>query len=131
MDPIVEIIGEEIFGWLSSNFNGKTTLSEVPDDIIRTVASVDIAVKNYMEYPGSVTTIAFITFAYSLAGRRQMPSMGGKDILLMKVLAKREKDRREGRSVHNHPLWKAPIVELITGEVGERIRNSRCMINSL
>lgn len=84
-----------------------------------------------MEYPGSVTTIAFITFAYSLAGRRQMPSMGGKDILLMKVLAKREKDRREGRSVHNHPLWKAPIVELITGEVGERIRNSRCMINSL
>ena len=54
----------------------------------------------------------------------------GKDILLLKVLAKREKARREGREIDDHPLWDSPLYELITGQVGDRLRGMRCMMGS-
>ncbi|MFC1884259.1 hypothetical protein ACFL2O_05785 [Thermodesulfobacteriota bacterium] len=129
-DNIVDAIGEEIFSWLSGKFNKNVTLKDVPDEIINRIVSVDISLRNYMLDPSSITAIAVITFAYKLAGKRQIASFGGKDILLLKVLSKREKARREGKEVRDHSLWNSPLYELITGQVGNRIRNMRCMVGS-
>ena len=70
-----------------------------------------------------MTSIALLTFAYKMAGRAQEPKNGPRDILLLKVLGKNEKARRNGKEPSENALWKAPLFELITGEVGERIRN--------
>jgi hypothetical protein len=127
-NKIVEAIGPDIFNWLSNEFNKDTTLMDMPDKIIQRVVSVDIATRNYMSNPDAITAIAVVTFAYKLAGKRQIASYGGKDILLLKVLAKGEQARRKGIEVEANPLWNSPLVELITGQVGDKIRNMSCMV---
>ena len=130
VDRIVEAIGQDIFDWLSNEFNRDTTLMDVPDEIIQRVLSVDIATRDYMLYPEAITAIAMLTFAYRMAGKRQMASHGAKDILLLKVLLKGEQAKREGREVGPNPLWKAPLVDLLTGPVGDRIRTMRIMVSA-
>ena len=127
-DKIVEAIGRDIFDWLSTEFSHDTTMKDFPDEILRRVVSVDIATRDYSLHPGALTAIAVITFAYKLAGRRQMAAFGGKDILLLKVLAEREQERREGRERDAGSFWNLPVVELITGQVGDRIRAMRSMV---
>ncbi len=41
-DPVVRLIGKERFRWLSKDFNESSTLRDIPDDILQTIASVDI-----------------------------------------------------------------------------------------
>jgi hypothetical protein len=122
-NAVVEMIGRDLFEWFVRNFDKKTTLKEVPDEIIDRIASVDIATRNYATDPNSILVIALITFAYKLAEKSQMPYQGGKDILLAKALAKGEKKRRDGLNHRRSKWWDAPLYDLITGEVGERIRS--------
>jgi hypothetical protein len=103
-------------------------LKDFPDEILTRVVSVDITARDYRLHPGALTAIAIITFAYKLAGRRQMAAFGGKDILLLKVLAQGEKERREGRERDADSFWNLSVVELITGRVGDRIRAMRSML---
>lgn len=126
-DPIVKLIGKGPFQWLSQKFSGKTTLKDIPDEIIARIASVDITTRNYSVDRNSVTCIALITFAYKMADRVQKAPFGVKDMLLLKVLAKEEKLRREEKSRSGAGLWDAPLFEIITGEVGDRIRATRTM----
>ncbi len=126
-DPIIRLIGKEPFQWLSQKFNRKTTLKDIPDEILVRIASVDIATRNYVDDPNSVTSIALITFAYKMADRVQKAPFGVKDILLLKVLAEEEKLRRKERHLLGDGFWKAPLFELLTGEVGDRIRATRTM----
>jgi hypothetical protein len=126
-NPIVEAIGKDSFKWLSRKFNEETTLRDVPDEILDRISSVDISVRNYVDNRDAITSIAVITFAYRLANDIQRAQFGAKDILLLKVLSKNEKLRREGRIDFQHRMWDTPLFELITGEVGERIRAMRTM----
>jgi hypothetical protein len=128
-DKIVEAIGPDILNWLSNEFRDDTPLMDIPDEIIRRIVSVDITTRDYMSNPDAITAIAVITFAYKLSGKRQVASHGGKDILLLKVLAKGEQARREGIEPEANPLWNSPLAELITGQVGDRIRNMKCMVS--
>jgi len=89
------------------------------------LASVDITVRDYACDADSLTAIALITFAYEMAGRTQTPQSGPKDMGLVKTLAKGELSRRQGRGAPDNPLWEAPLVQLIMGNVGERIRGMR------
>jgi hypothetical protein len=126
-DPIVRLIGKEPFQWLSQSFDRKTTLKDLPEEILERIASVDITTRNYAGDPNSVTSIALITFAYKIADRVQKAPFGVKDILLLKVLAKEEKLRRKEKHPFGDGLWNAPLFELLTGDVGERIRATRTM----
>ncbi|MBW2118913.1 MAG: hypothetical protein JRF53_10485 [Deltaproteobacteria bacterium] len=126
-DPIVKLIGKEPFQWLSQKFNSKTTLKDIPDEILARIGSVDITTRNYAGDPNSVTCIAVITFAYKMADRVQEAPFGVKDILLLKVLAKEEKLRRKEKNRPGDGLWDAPLFELLTGKVGDRIRATRTM----
>ena len=126
-NPIVEVIGKNFFQWLSKEFNKETTLKDIPDEILDRIASVDITIRNYAGNRDAITAIAVITFAYKMTDHVQKALNGGKDIILLKVLAKNEKLRREGKSHLQHRMWDAPLFELITGEVGERIRAMRTM----
>ena len=126
-NPIIEAIGEKEFQWLAHTFGPKTTLQDVPGDILERVASVDISVRDYAGDVNSLTAIALITFAYEMAGRTQTPQSGPKDIRLVKSLAKGELSKRQGRSAFGNPLWEAPLVQLIMGTVGERIRAMRAL----
>ena len=128
-DPIVNLIGEKHFQWLSREFSKQNTIKDIPDDILNRIASVDITIRNYGSDRNAVTSIAVITFAYKMANMTQDPRLGAKDILLLKALAKMEKSRRHGKNHSQNTLWDAPLFELITGPVGERIRNTRT-INS-
>lgn len=128
-NPIVKAIGADSFQWLSRKFNEETTLRDVPHDILERISSVDISVRNYVDNRDAITSIAVITFAYKLANEVQRAQFGAKDMLLLKVLSKNEKLRREGRIHSQHRMWDTPLFELITGEVGERIRAMRT-INS-
>ena len=121
-DPIVSAIGEDIFRWLAQSFNEKTALNDVPDDILDRIASVDITIRNYAGDPDSILAIALITFAYKLAGKVQHAAFGGKDILLVKVLAKKERARRQGGNGPPEEFWRLPLYELIAGDVGDRMR---------
>ncbi|MFH1488221.1 MAG: hypothetical protein ABII06_04910, partial [Pseudomonadota bacterium] len=56
-------------------------------------------------------------------GQAQEARNGPRDILLLKVLAKNENARRSGKKPSENAMWNAPLFEIITGEVGERIRN--------
>ncbi|MBW1800161.1 MAG: hypothetical protein JRJ85_05460 [Deltaproteobacteria bacterium] len=122
---IVEIIGREHFDWLAKTFDKQTRLDDIPDEILNRVSQVNIATRDYANDRNATTAIALITFAYHMAGKQQLPQYGSKDIILLKVLAKEEYSRREGGRISNHDMWDAPLFELITGEVGERIRASR------
>lgn len=126
-DPIIRLIGKETFQWLSQKFDRETTLKDIPYEIIARIASVDITAGNYAGDRNSVTCIAVITFAYKMAGRVPEAPSGVKDMLLLKVLAKVERSRREGKVHSLHTLWGAPLFEIITGEAGDRIRAMRTM----
>jgi len=126
---IVEAIGRNSFEWLSREFDKRTTLKDIPDEILDRIAAVDMAIRDYISDKNAVTSIAVITFAYKMADRVQQARFGAKDILLLKVLARKEKSRREGKGGFNHAQLDLPLFELITGELGDRIRNMRT-INS-
>ena len=122
---IVESIGRDHFDWLAKTFDKKTRLRDIPDEILNRVSQVNIATRDYANDRNATTAIALITFAYHMAGKQQLPHYGSKDIILLKVLAKQECSRRDGGNISNHDMWNAPLFELITGEVGERIRATR------
>ncbi|RLC24512.1 MAG: hypothetical protein DRH56_06570 [Deltaproteobacteria bacterium] len=127
VDPVVELIGRKSFEWLSREFTRSTTLRDLPDDILSAVASTDITVRDYASDPNAVTAIAVLTFAYRMADRVQEPHHGPGDILLLKVLARGERARREGSPGSRNRFRDLPLFELITGEVGERIRGMSLM----
>jgi len=126
-NPIIEAIGQGAFEWLVREFNRDTTLKDVPDEVLDRISSVDITVRNYASNRDAITSIAVITFAYKLANEAQKSQFGAKDILLLKILAKNEKLKREGKNHSRNSIWNAPVFALITGEVGERIRGMRTM----
>ncbi len=128
---IVDIIGKDIFEWLSTEFNKKTRLKDVPEAILDRVCTVDITIRDYSKDRNAITSIALITFAYKTAGKSQHPQYGSNDMLLLKVLAKNERRKREGHSLSPHSLWDTPLYELITADVGERIRATKFMTNPL
>lgn len=124
---IHDVIGPDHFRWLAKEFNMKTRLEDVPEGILLRLASIDIAVRDYGRDPNAVTGIALITFAYRMAGRVPEARFGPKDLVLLKILAKNERLRREGGARRDHWLWRSPLFELITGQVGERLRAMRMM----
>ena len=126
-DPIIRLIGKEPFQWLSQEFSRMTTLKDIPDEILARIGYVDITTRDYSVDRNSITCIALITFAYKMADRVQNAPFGVKDILLLKVLAKEEKFRRKEKNRSVDGLWDAPLFELLTGEVGDRIRAMRTM----
>ena len=128
-EQIVEVIGKDVFQWLSMEFSNTTTLKDFPNEILDRIASVDITIRNYAGDKNAVTSIAVITFAYKMADKIQIASFGAKDILLLKVLAKNERLRRTRNNFIQHKILDVPFFELITGPVGERIRVMRT-INS-
>jgi hypothetical protein len=120
--PIVEIIGIREFDWLAGTFGRETTLREIPDSILERLASVDITLRDFGGDRNAVTAIALVTFAYAMVGREPQTRHGPKDILLVKVLAKGERSRRRGDVEPSNRWWRAPLVELIAGDAGERVR---------
>jgi len=126
-NPIIEAIGKDSFEWLLRGFSRETTLKDVPEEVLDRIGWVDITVGNYASSRDAITSIAVITFAYKLANNTQKAQFGAKDILLLKILAKNEKLRREGKGHSHSRMWDAPLFEIITGEVGERIRAMRIM----
>ncbi|MBW1888269.1 MAG: hypothetical protein JRI52_07970, partial [Deltaproteobacteria bacterium] len=103
----------------------------IPDKILECVSSVNITLRDYAGDRNTITSIALLTFAYKIGGKIQHPKYGSNDILLLKILAKNEISRRNGRRLSNNRLWDAPLFELITGEVGERIRATKFMTNPM
>jgi len=128
---IVEMIGKENFEWLSREFDKRTTLMDVPETILERVGSVDITIRDYGGDRNAVTSIAMITFAYKMAGRVQEPKYGSNDMILLKVLARKEISRRKGGVQLQNKMWKAPLYRIITGEVGESIRATKLMTNPI
>ncbi len=128
-NEILDIIGKDCFEWLARKFDKETCLKDVPDEILDLIHSVDITIRNYGRDRNAIISIALITFAYKMADKVQNPKYGSNDILLLKVLAKNERLRRMGKKLSENTLWEAPLHELITGEVGERIRATRFMTN--
>ena len=126
---IVEIIGGDHFEWLSREFDRETRLRDVSDEILECISAVDITVRDYGRDRNAIISIALITFAYKMAEKVQYPKHGSNDILLVKVLAKNELSRRRGKRLSKNKLWEAPLYDLITGEVGKRIRATRFMTN--
>jgi len=122
---IVTMIGNEILQWLVSAFCRETRLKDLPKDILERASSVDITLRDYSRDRNAVTAIAVITFAYQLGGKRQEPRYGSNDLLLLKILAQKEKRRRAENIPHDHPGWELPLFELFTGEVGEAIRATK------
>jgi hypothetical protein len=126
---IVEIIGGNNFERLSREFDRETQLQDIPDEILALISSVDVTTRDYANDRNAVVSIAFITFAYKMADKVQHAKYGSNDILLLKVLAKNEVSRRKGKAISENELWDAPVYDLITGEVGEKIRETRFMTN--
>lgn len=126
---IVDIIGQDIFRWLTDEFNEETRLKDVPEAILDRICAMDITIRNYAGDQNAITSIALITFAYKMADKIQNPKYGSNDLLLLKVLAKNEKLKRDGNPLSPHRLWHAPLFKLITEEVGERIRATKFMTN--
>jgi len=124
MNDIVSLIGPEDFRWLAEDLGKKTVIRDIPQTILDRVAAVDVTLRDYSGDPNGLTAIALITFAYRMAGKSQAPHLGGKDILMVKVLAANELRRRNGdeSGLTLSHLWERPFFELVTGEVGERIR---------
>ena len=129
VDPlnIVERIGADSFRWLSSDFTRDTRLRDLPDEILTSLAAMDISIRDYGRDDNAITSIALITFAYRLADKAQSALSGPKDMLLVKVLAKAEKRRRRGVVSSREGAYELPLYELITGRVGETIRVMRTM----
>ena len=127
--PVVALVGAENFAWLSGTFSRETTLSDVPEEILERVSGVDAVRRDFASDPAAVTAIALVTFAYAMADKPQEARHGSNDLLLVKVLARGEMARRRGERTLDNPLWGAPLYELITGDVGDRIRATRFMTN--
>ena len=127
IDPVVRLIGEETFSWLCGTFDRRTTFCQLPGDLLDRLASLDPALRDYSQDRDAVTAIAMITFCYRMAGRRQPVRDAGKDLLLLKILALKEAAVREGAASPHRMMTRIPVCELITGEVGERIRKAPCM----
>jgi hypothetical protein len=117
------MIGPDIFAWVSKSFNERSTLRDIPDQVLERISSVDVTLRNLACDLNAVTSIALITFAYKMAQKVQKPRLGVKDIVLLKVLAKNEKARRHGLPYPRYKFWDFPLFALITGEVGERTRD--------
>jgi hypothetical protein len=132
-DPldIVAMIGKESLQWLASEFGRQTRLRNVPEEILERASAVDITLRDYGRDRKAVTAIALITFAYQVGGKRQEPRYGSNDLLLLKVLAKKEKLRRDEGQPYDHPELDLPLFELFTGEVGEAIRATKFITNPL
>ncbi|MFO7783606.1 MAG: hypothetical protein ACQET7_03200 [Thermodesulfobacteriota bacterium] len=128
-NPIVDLVGEEFFSWLSRTFSRETTLMDVPAGILERISRVDVTRRDYASDPNAVTAIALLTFAYGMAGKRQEARHGPNDLMLVKALSRGELARRSGEKTSGNPLWKTPLHELITGNVGERIRAARFITN--
>jgi len=128
-DSILEAMGEASFRWLSKEFNERTTMKHIPDEILESLASTNMATRDYAADRNAIIAITMITFAYKMAGRVQLASQGPKDILLLKVLAKEERARRKGTGGFKKGPRGMPVFRIITGEVGELIRGIRT-INS-
>jgi len=128
---IVAMIGKENLQWLATGFCLETKLKDLPEEILDRVNSLNVTLRDYSRDPNAVTAIALITFAYQLAGKRQEPRCGSHDLLLLKILARNEKQRRDENKPYDHPGWELPLFELITGEVGEAIRATKFITNSL
>jgi len=126
---IVTMIGSEILQWLVAEFCRETRLKDLPKDILERASSVDITLRDYSRDQNAVTAIALITFAYQLGGKRQEPRYGSNDLLLLKILAQREKRRRAENISYDHPGWELPLFELVTGEVGEALRATKFITN--
>jgi len=126
-NPIVDLIGLENFTWLCETFSKSTTLADVPSSILEPMSRAEATRRDLASEPNAVTAIALITFAYGLAEKTQHPHTGSNDLMLAKLLACNELDRRSGRKRLDNPLWGRPLYELITGRVGDRIRNLRLM----
>jgi hypothetical protein len=124
MNEIVALIGPEDFRWLAEEFGKNTVIKEIPQTILDRVAAADVTLRDYSKDLNGLTAIAPITFAYRMAGKPQAPHLGGKDILMVKVLAANELRRRDGAesALTLNKIWDRPFYELVTGEVGERIR---------
>ncbi len=60
-----------------------------------------------------------------MAGKVQNACFGPKDMLLIKALALKEEARRSGEVILKNHLWERAVFDLVTGEVGERIREIR------
>ena len=126
---IVEIIGREYFEWLSEKFKRETKLKDVPDEILSRISLADVAIRDFSQDLNAITAIALITFAYRIGGKIQNPRHGTNDILLLKVLAKNERSRREDNRICQEEFWDLPLFELISGEVGDRIRATKFITN--
>jgi hypothetical protein len=124
MNEIVALIGAEDFRWLAEGFGKNTVIKDIPQSILDRVSAVDVTLRDYSQDSNGLTAIALITFAYRMAGMSQAPHLGGKDILMVKVLAANEVRRRKGHEsgLTVSKLWERPFYELVTGEVGERVR---------
>jgi hypothetical protein len=126
---VIAMIGKENLQWLATEFCRETKLGDLPEEILDRASSVDITLRDYSRDRNAVTAIALITFVYQLGGKRQEPRYGSNDLLLLKVLAKREKRRRDEDKPHDHPGLDLPLFELFTGEVGEAIRATKFITN--
>ena len=125
------MIGRENLQWLAAEFCRETRLKDLPEEILDRASSVNITLRDYGRDRNAVTAIALITFAYQLGGKRQEPRYGSNDLLLLKVLTKKEKLRRTENRPHDHPGWNLPLFQLITGEVGEAIRATKFITNPI
>ncbi len=128
-NPIVDLVGAEAFAWLSRSFSRETTLREVPEEILERVSRMGATQRDFSSDPDAITAIALLTFAYALAGKTQEARHGSNDLMLVKVLSRNELARRRGRRRLSSPYWTAPLYDLITGEVGDRIRATPLMTN--
>jgi hypothetical protein len=128
---IIAVIGKGNLQWLATEFCRETRLKDLPEEILVRASNVDITLRDYSRDRNAVTAIALITFAYQLGGKRQEPRYGSNDLLLLKVLAVKEKQRRTGNEPYDHPGWDLPLFELFTGEVGEAIRATKFITNPL
>ena len=128
---VIAMIGKENLQWLATEFCRETKLGDLPEEILDRASSVDITLRDYSRDRNAVTAIALITFAYQLGGKRQEPRYGSNDLLLLKVLANREKSRRAENKPYDPPGLDLPLFELFTGEVGEAIRASKFITNPL
>ncbi|MGE5840495.1 MAG: hypothetical protein ACM34H_11205 [Deltaproteobacteria bacterium] len=128
---IVAMIGKENLRWLAAEFGRETRLRDVPEEVLDRASAVDITLRDYGRDRNAVTAIALITFAYQIGQRRQEPRYGSNDLLLLKVLAKKEKRRRAENVPYDHPGLDRPLFELVTGEVGEAIRAAKFITNPL
>jgi hypothetical protein len=126
---IITMIGKDNLQWLAAEFCRETKLKDLPDEILERACAVDVTLRDYSRDHNAVTAIALITFAYQLGGKRQEPRYGSNDLLLLKVLAKRERRRRAENKPYDHPGLDLPIFELFTGEVGEAIRSTKFITN--